>query len=197
MALVNCPECEKEISDKAPVCPNCGYQIKSKRQWGGPNIDKKAAIGILFIISIGIICVFILGNAFWGLNKNEKLLLNCTKMIQEDLLDPSSIIIYEATIYHCTPEDSEELFINADEGKVLVDTLVYIHYGARTKGGGIADGEYVFRKDKDGVEKIKESSSKDINSWIYNIYFDQYKTYCSEFGIDFSEESIEKVLKKI
>lgn len=25
MALVNCPECNKEISDKALMCPNCGY----------------------------------------------------------------------------------------------------------------------------------------------------------------------------
>ena len=24
MALIDCPECGKEISDKAPSCPNCG-----------------------------------------------------------------------------------------------------------------------------------------------------------------------------
>ena len=24
MALINCPECQKQISDKAPVCPHCG-----------------------------------------------------------------------------------------------------------------------------------------------------------------------------
>lgn len=28
MALIKCPECEKEISDKAVSCPNCGYPIK-------------------------------------------------------------------------------------------------------------------------------------------------------------------------
>lgn len=27
MALINCPECNKEISDKAYSCPNCGYPI--------------------------------------------------------------------------------------------------------------------------------------------------------------------------
>ena len=27
MALINCPECEKQISDKAESCPNCGYPI--------------------------------------------------------------------------------------------------------------------------------------------------------------------------
>lgn len=27
MALINCPECGKEISDKADVCPNCGFRV--------------------------------------------------------------------------------------------------------------------------------------------------------------------------
>jgi uncharacterized membrane protein YvbJ len=29
MALINCPECNKEISDKAPACPSCGSPITS------------------------------------------------------------------------------------------------------------------------------------------------------------------------
>lgn len=29
MALIKCPECGKEISDSADVCPNCGFSIKS------------------------------------------------------------------------------------------------------------------------------------------------------------------------
>ena len=28
MALINCPECGKQISDKAPACPNCGYPLE-------------------------------------------------------------------------------------------------------------------------------------------------------------------------
>lgn len=27
MALINCPECNKQISDRAEACPNCGYPI--------------------------------------------------------------------------------------------------------------------------------------------------------------------------
>ncbi len=30
MALINCPECDKEISDKAISCPNCGVPINEK-----------------------------------------------------------------------------------------------------------------------------------------------------------------------
>lgn len=28
--LIECPECKKEISDKAKTCPNCGYPISSE-----------------------------------------------------------------------------------------------------------------------------------------------------------------------
>lgn len=27
MALIKCPECGKEISDSAQMCPNCGFSI--------------------------------------------------------------------------------------------------------------------------------------------------------------------------
>lgn len=30
MALINCPECGKEISDKSPACIHCGYPIDVK-----------------------------------------------------------------------------------------------------------------------------------------------------------------------
>ena len=30
MALIKCPECGKEISDRAKKCPNCGFPIKRK-----------------------------------------------------------------------------------------------------------------------------------------------------------------------
>ena len=28
MALIKCPECNKDVSDSAPVCPHCGYVLK-------------------------------------------------------------------------------------------------------------------------------------------------------------------------
>jgi len=43
MALINCPECNKEISDKARSCPNCGYPISSKIvEWDLKEQDEKA-----------------------------------------------------------------------------------------------------------------------------------------------------------
>jgi len=28
MALINCPDCNKEVSEHAPTCPNCGRPLK-------------------------------------------------------------------------------------------------------------------------------------------------------------------------
>jgi predicted amidophosphoribosyltransferase len=31
MPLIQCPDCKKEISDQAPVCPNCGRPFSQPR----------------------------------------------------------------------------------------------------------------------------------------------------------------------
>ena len=36
MTLISCPECGKQVSDRADSCPNCGYPI-SKLKTGGPE----------------------------------------------------------------------------------------------------------------------------------------------------------------
>ena len=32
MALINCPECGREISDTVKQCPNCGFILKVKKK---------------------------------------------------------------------------------------------------------------------------------------------------------------------
>jgi ribosomal protein L37E len=61
MALIKCPECKKEISDKAKSCPSCGYepnpQPKSPKQ---PTKKKSTGSGCgTFIVVIGVL-IFIL-----------------------------------------------------------------------------------------------------------------------------------------
>lgn len=44
MALINCPECNKEISDKAVACPNCGFPFNEeipKIENSGMNVCPK------------------------------------------------------------------------------------------------------------------------------------------------------------
>ena len=51
MAMIMCPECGKEISDKAKRCPSCGFKIKNRR---------KKIVFLLGVIII-ILIVLILG----------------------------------------------------------------------------------------------------------------------------------------
>lgn len=56
MALINCPECNKEISDKTRKCPHCGYPIKKL------NIVV-ISITILIFILIILSAIYISTNA--------------------------------------------------------------------------------------------------------------------------------------
>ena len=46
MALINCPECGKEISDKAISCPNCGNPMNNK-----PKVTVVEKNGIIYMLS--------------------------------------------------------------------------------------------------------------------------------------------------
>lgn len=52
MALIQCPECGKEISDQAASCPNCGYAINTApkviRTELGP-VERSAGAGTMWI----------------------------------------------------------------------------------------------------------------------------------------------------
>lgn len=40
MALIKCPECGKEISDKAPACIHCGYPLVNRpSEWNGRDVE--------------------------------------------------------------------------------------------------------------------------------------------------------------
>ena len=45
MSLISCPECNKEISDKALACPNCGYPVRESF-YGFEYRSKKELFGL-------------------------------------------------------------------------------------------------------------------------------------------------------
>lgn len=52
MALINCPECNKEISDKAQSCPHCGCPINLNSKYsihivGYRDTDTAVSAGLL------------------------------------------------------------------------------------------------------------------------------------------------------
>lgn len=59
MALINCPECRKEISDTVKICPNCGYKIRrSQRKHKAMNKGTKRVliiVAVFLVITLGLI----------------------------------------------------------------------------------------------------------------------------------------------
>lgn len=50
MALIKCPECGREVSDRAGSCPNCAFPLSSMRTDGEVSI--KLPINLLGTISV-------------------------------------------------------------------------------------------------------------------------------------------------
>ncbi|MDO5102556.1 MAG: zinc ribbon domain-containing protein [Lautropia sp.] len=52
MALITCPECQRQVSDQAPTCPGCGRPIQNASNstqgiTGGNTADWVKATGIV------------------------------------------------------------------------------------------------------------------------------------------------------
>ncbi len=65
MALVECPECTKSISDTAQSCPSCGYQL-NKRSTGNNSMRKSMLIVAICLGAFGAIVGFAVGNPTFG-----------------------------------------------------------------------------------------------------------------------------------
>lgn len=64
MALIACPECSKQISDKAYACPNCGYPTSAaaKRSFGWSGVahtwlTTSAIQGIAAFVAIALVAI--------------------------------------------------------------------------------------------------------------------------------------------
>lgn len=54
MALIKCPECGKEVSDKVNVCPHCGYEIKKQKRVKKLPIIVGIVVVFVILVLVGI-----------------------------------------------------------------------------------------------------------------------------------------------
>lgn len=176
MALIQCPECGKEISDTINKCPHCGYSVKPRLILD--NIKKKNVFIGLFTIIALIIIIFILTS----INRDpmDIAVKKCITATRENLLAPDSMIVYavyaksdlssergDAILREAeTSEEYDEII--AQEPDDIIE--VYIYYGATNRSGGVSDSEYMYICDmkgnildgltKDEYEEISNDSDK-------------------------------------
>ena len=96
MALISCPECSKEVSDEAYLCIHCGFSLKKKKNIFDEIMKKKKILLVITSIVFVAIMAFVLFSSF--VTREEKIAINDVRTLQEELLSPETIIIYEAYI---------------------------------------------------------------------------------------------------
>jgi hypothetical protein len=86
MPLINCPECNKEISDKAKSCPHCGAKKKGSWLW------LKLLIGIpvgLFLLMM-LIGSLLSGSPTDGKARDRAAIKLCWEEQSRKSLDPAA-----------------------------------------------------------------------------------------------------------
>ena len=81
MALINCPECGKEISDSVSNCPNCGYELKKKKNKLVPII----LIVIVLVIAGVLSYLFVL--------RPNSIMNQATNLIERGKLSDADVLL--------------------------------------------------------------------------------------------------------
>lgn len=170
MALIKCPECGKEISDKAGTCPNCGCPIQSEQkaeetppvntvtQGTIPKKPKKKGrfLKILLIVAVAIVVIGVIGSIGGNSNGNDQ---------KEN--EASSETKTEEKVY-LTEEEISQLFSDPDQfkgkyvklsGQVFIepeDAGDYIGLQIYSNPESL-DNNFLVKAPKDGTEYASDS----------------------------------------
>lgn len=71
MALIKCPECGKEVSDKAKVCINCGFPLEEEK-------SELTVFGLTQELIGGTMKLFLNGQPIGKVGKGEKITVPIT-----------------------------------------------------------------------------------------------------------------------
>lgn len=108
MSMINCPECNKEISNQAKVCPNCGMPVyRMKYNLSETKSEKKAKPNILSVTAIGIAIIALImsfGNGVYAMGESvdDEYCNEC-----DDYCDECEEYCEECEENYCTYDDCE------------------------------------------------------------------------------------------
>lgn len=174
MALINCPKCRNEISDKARKCPKCGERVK--------KIDKE--IFILVGVVITIILVIIIGTFLIKKTNEKRELIRQTKISEclnrlesyyleanfdnvEASINQLDELKYDTTIFKSVLEYDREVYEPAlDFYENIRDTQSRV----KNKNYTSISQEYKdFKIAAEAFEALPENSDSKIGQWIISL----------------------------
>lgn len=103
MSLINCPECGKEISDKATSCPNCGSPVNNKKTGNSSPVSpvtvvrnsapekKKGSCLKTILIAFGILVLLgVIGNIMGGGSEKKEEEQKVEEEVKEEIQETES-----------------------------------------------------------------------------------------------------------
>lgn len=183
MALIKCPDCGKEISDKAPACPFCGCPMKNDdgHQEKGEIItiapsklicrEKPSKKSLKTIFSVLIVIVLVIGifvgTKYFSQSLYDKCAYSTAEALKEILKNPDSLSVYDVEFYVSNVETGEK------ERSTITDKnhpIVIMHYTAQNSYGGNTTGYVMSTYHKD-------SSKYEIDGYTYTLTMSEVSKY--------------------
>lgn len=109
MALINCPECGKEISDSVKKCPHCGKKIKDNR-FKEFIFKHKIIFGLFIIICVFAISIGIYIGTHEFLSYEENAVLTAIDHVKNSSAYKESVYIQRVQVAYCTPEKIKMIY---------------------------------------------------------------------------------------
>lgn len=207
MALIQCPECEKEISDMAVSCPNCGYALQPTLTQTLLSIGKIKFTKRMAVIAAAMaVCLMIVITALPKIRvallpTEERWLYHAVEELRQDVLNPDSLQIKQVFAAIEVPEYEENVLI--------------ISYTAQNQGGGYTAGRVSYEEDENGdrhlihdtSDKVEYYANVDLSSLSEEevqevrlaagnaIAFDLTMQEVLMHGEEIPQETIEKVME--
>ena len=147
MAIINCPECGKEISDRAETCIYCGYPLKEpmkeealKKEVSGKELFKEVLgnfgrkigkKGLLIILAAAIV-IAVVAVSGKTLNEKEKYVYKVVAEYKDMLKDPDSLVLRGNILY--VKDSSYDTFVafsasgNNSYGTPVTSMPIFMNY---------------------------------------------------------------------
>lgn len=184
MALIKCPECGREVSDKAPACPHCGYPFSSTVEKDDAqtqdketiveekSIKKKKKNSIVRII---IVLCIIVGGIGGGLYYNK---------IQTKIKEDKK--------YNAYVDNLTNFGFMAESGEILscdlLDKITKVWYNSIYK----EDSYFTDKYTKDGSGNFWDDFNTSLMMYMFS---DSYKA--DESDIKDCKKKVEELYKKL
>lgn len=129
MALIKCPECKSEVSDKANNCPKCGFPLDFSETLEQNAVEKsginiRLLIGFIIVAVVVVFAMFFYRNVVMTSRDSVQYSITAVNMLKEHMKHPDSLEIRKIK------------YLKDETTGASVKYEVYIEFAAENEVGG-------------------------------------------------------------